>query len=403
MFEGMLHFSDSEDEDEAKFQLQTCGFTSSIEETVNADGTDVFGGSGNEGIVGEQEGNISGLTNSDTDRRRVIDEFYSHDGLMYFSDSDGEEDLQDKGEVHSKKKTKAGVDKEETKVMTRNEYKKAGASIAPPPASKAPYPTGRRARSLSPKSMSSKSTLTTSSHNTPKVPITTQVVHQTPSPKQASTKTFASVASTPKTPTVTKPQQASTKVMTPTKPLQTKPKAKKTPPSKGKQAPKKGPSQFKEKGDTSKKQVSMSQKVAEVNKKIAIKAKQADKLDSPKMKKPFDEVTKPTKTTERIVETPDGKSYQLLSEEEKAKVDRAKRFELMGLLQFSDDEEDELSLETIASSKSKGSNKSQGSQKPIAKPSPKKPSNQMKRTGSKQVKETELTHFPRCNVCLVDV
>ena len=73
----------------------------------------------------------------------------------------------------------------------------------------------------------------------------------------------------------------------------------------------------------------MSQKVAEVNKKIAIKAKQADKSDSPKMKKPFDEVTKPTKTADRIVETPDGKSYQLLSEEEKTKVDEAKKLELL--------------------------------------------------------------------------
>jgi len=37
-FEGMLHFSESEDdEDEDKFQLRACGFTSSIEETVNAD------------------------------------------------------------------------------------------------------------------------------------------------------------------------------------------------------------------------------------------------------------------------------------------------------------------------------------------------------------------------------
>ena len=276
--------------------------------------------------------------------------------------------------------------------MTRTEHKKAG--IAPPPASEAPYPTDRRARSLSPKLMSSKSTLTTSSHKTPKAPLSTQVAHQAPSPKPASTKTFASVALTPNAPSVTKPQQAGTMAPTPTKPLQTKTEAKKTPPGEGKQAPKKGPNQFKGKGDTSKKQVSMSQKVvAEVNKQIAIKAKQADKSDSPKMKKPFDEVTKPTKTTERIVETPDGKSYQLLSEEEKTKVERAKKFELMGLLHFSDDEEDELSLETITSSKSKGLNKSQGSQKSIAKPSPMKPNNQMKRTDSKQAEENKLTPF----------
>jgi len=130
-----------------------------------------------------------------------------------------------------------------------------------------------------------------------------------------------------------------------------------------------------------------------------------DKTDSPKMKKPFAKVTKPTKTTERIVETPDGKSFQLLSEEEKQKVDRAKKFEAMGLLHFSDDEDDEFSLETITSDKSKGSNKSQGSQKPIVKPKPKQPikpkqpvtpkqhNNLMPRTESKQVKESEITPF----------
>ena len=80
-------------------------------------------------------------------------------------------------------------------------------------------------------------------------------------------------------------------------------------------------------------------------------------------------------------------------------MDRAKKFELMGLLHFSDDEEDELSLETVTSDKSKGSNKSQGPQKPIAKPKPKKPitpkqpNNLMPRTKSKQVKESEMTPF----------
>jgi len=44
MFEGMLQFSDSEDEDEDKFQLRAYGFTSSIKETVDADGTDVVEG-----------------------------------------------------------------------------------------------------------------------------------------------------------------------------------------------------------------------------------------------------------------------------------------------------------------------------------------------------------------------
>jgi len=65
MFEGMLHFSDDEDEDEEQFQLNACGFTSSIEEAVNTNGTDVPTDAGNEGFIGEQEGNLSGLTNSE--------------------------------------------------------------------------------------------------------------------------------------------------------------------------------------------------------------------------------------------------------------------------------------------------------------------------------------------------
>ena len=150
----------------------------------------------------------------------------------------------------------------------------------------------------------------------------------------------------------------------------------------------------------------MSQKLANVEKQIAIEAKQADKSDGPKMKKPFDEITKPIKTTKRIVETPDGEGYQLLSEVEKKKVDRDKKFELMGLLHFSDNEEDELSLETITSDKSKGSNKSQGSQKPIAKPKPKQPirpkqtNNLMLRTVSQQVKESEMTPFHKDTLSL---
>jgi len=143
----------------------------------------------------------------------------------------------------------------------------------------------------------------------------------------------------------------------------------------------------------------MSQKIAETSKQIAIKAKQADKTDSPKMKKPFHEVTKPIKTTERIVEASDGKGFTLLSEEEKRKADVAQRFESMGLLCFSHDEEDELSLETIHSSKSKGSDKSKGSQKPTAKPKPTQPvapestGNLMPRTVSQQVKEGKMTPF----------
>jgi len=101
--------------------------------------------------------------------------------------------------------------------------------------------------------------------------------HQAPSPKQASTKTFASVASTPKTPILATPQQASPKVQTPTKPLQAKTDAKKSPPAKGEQPSKKGPNQFKGKGNSKPTQVTMSQKLADVKKQIVIKAKQADK------------------------------------------------------------------------------------------------------------------------------
>jgi len=126
MFEGMLQFSDSEDkEDEDKFQLRACGFTSSIEETVNADETDAFAGTGNKGVVGEQEGNLSSLTDSNADRRRLIDDFYALEGLQHFSDSDDEYDPEDKGEVFFEK-AKVGTNKEETKAMTRSEHKKAG-------------------------------------------------------------------------------------------------------------------------------------------------------------------------------------------------------------------------------------------------------------------------------------
>jgi len=227
------------------------------------------------------------------------------------------------------------------------------------------------------------------------------VSHHAPSSESTNTNTFVSVASTPKTLAVAKNQQTGPAAQTPNKPVRAETDAKKTPPSKGKQAPKKGPNQLKGKVDPKQKKVTLSQKLADMDKQIAMAAKQADKSDSPKMNKPFDEMTKPTKTAERIVETPDGKGYQLLSEEEKKKVDRDKKFESMGLLHFSDDEEDELSLETVTSNKSKGSNKSQGSQKSIAKlkpkqpVTPKQPSNLVPRTGSKQAKESEMTPFHR--------
>ena len=312
MFEGMLHFSDSEDEDEdeAQFQLETHGFASSIEEGAAA--------TGNEGVVGEQEGNLSGLTDSNPERRRLLDEFYSESGLMHFSDSEDE----------AEEKVKVKAKKEETKAMTRNEHRKA--CIAPPPASKAPCPKGRRAHSLSPKPTDLETSQITSAPQTPKVaivkPAATQVVkptqgrkftvsvatdtlldssdpqqqarsvtvhHRVPSPKQATTKTFASVESTPKSPALAMPQQANPKAQTP---------------AKEEQQPKKVPNQNEGKGNLKSKSVTMDQKIVKVNKQIVCKAKQAEKTDSPSMKKPFDEVAKPIKTAKRIVETPDGKS-----------------------------------------------------------------------------------------------
>jgi len=109
--------------------------------------------------------NLSSLTDFNANRRQLIDDFHALEGLQHFSDSDDECDPKDKGEIFLEK-DKVGANKEETKVMTRNEYKKA--NIAPPPVSKAPYPTGRRARSLSPKPTSSKDA---------KVPLSTQVAH----------------------------------------------------------------------------------------------------------------------------------------------------------------------------------------------------------------------------------
>jgi len=137
--------------------------------------TDAVAGTGSKGIVGEQELNLSSLTDFNENRRRLIDDFYALEGLQHFSDSDDECDPKDKGEVFLEK-DEVETNKEETKVMTRNEHKKA--NIAPPPASKAPHPTGRRARSLSPKLTSSKPTMTTSPKQTPKVPHSTQVAPQ---------------------------------------------------------------------------------------------------------------------------------------------------------------------------------------------------------------------------------
>jgi len=85
---------------------------------------------------------------------------------MNFSDSEDE----------AEEKVEVGPNKEETKVMTRSEYEKA--NIAPPPASKAPYPKGRRTRSLSPKPTSLETVKTASPPQTPKATIVKQPQHQ---------------------------------------------------------------------------------------------------------------------------------------------------------------------------------------------------------------------------------
>jgi len=210
--------------------------------------------------------NLSSLTDSNTNRRRLIDNFYALEGLQHFSDSEEEGEPEDKGEVFFEK-DKVGANKEKTKAMTRDECKKA--NIALPPAYKAPCPKDRRARSLSPKLTSSRPTKPTSPKQTPKVPLSTQVVHRQatpgqghkvktvvaadvlldssdpnhqpgtmtvsnhpPSPKQTKTIAFASVVSTPKA--SPKTQQTSPTKQTPTKPVQAKADVKKASPIKGK-------------------------------------------------------------------------------------------------------------------------------------------------------------------------
>jgi len=99
-----------------------------------------------EGIVGEQEVDSSGLTDSGSDQRRLIDELYAQEGAYNFPDSDDE--------AESEQQAKPAV--EESKVLTRSESKKKG--INPPPANKAEYPPECicKSRSASPKAKSPK-------------------------------------------------------------------------------------------------------------------------------------------------------------------------------------------------------------------------------------------------------
>jgi len=241
MFEGMLQFSDSEDEDEAAFQLRTHGFASSIKEAVTVKGKDVIEGEGNKSIIGEQK--------AITPVSPIViqtDEFYSQDGLLKFLESEDK----DKGKVRT--------NVEETKAMTRSECKKAG--VAPPPASKAACPVNRKTRSVFPKTTSDNTPKTASTKQqtkivdpkqTPKIkalvavdaildmqdpqhqPGSIVVIHKHASPKQTSAKTFAAAASTPKTPISAPPQKVSPKVQTPAKPLRAKTDTKKASPTKG--------------------------------------------------------------------------------------------------------------------------------------------------------------------------
>jgi len=305
--------------------------------------------------------------------------------------------------------------------MNRSEHKKAG--VKPPPVNEAACAADRKPHAVSPKPTSLKiaktaspkqQTKTTSPKQSPKIkvlvatdaistsqdpqhqPGSTVVVHDVASTKQTRTKSLVAHMLSHKTPALTPPQQISPKVQTPTKPSQAKTDMKRASPVKGEQQSTKGPKLHKGKGPskpTEKKPATVNQKIAEADKKIDAKAKQADRTDSPTMQKHFDKVLKPVKTVDRIVESPDGKGYQLLPEEEKKKIDAAKKFEQLGLLAFSDDEGDKLSLETITSHKLKGSNKSQGSQKSTTKPKVEQPNNIMQRTATKKVKEGKKTPF----------
>ena len=78
--DSLLHFDDSHEEEET-FELRTCRFTSSKKEAIPDQHNDGIEGKGSESIVCEQEGDASGLAESDMDRRQLVDEFCSQDGL----------------------------------------------------------------------------------------------------------------------------------------------------------------------------------------------------------------------------------------------------------------------------------------------------------------------------------
>ena len=103
----------------------------------------------------------------------------------------------------------------------------------------------------------------------------------------------------------------------------------------------------------------MEQKIQAVNKlKHFWKARTATIPDSPNMAEPFSQVPKPSKTVDRIMQGEDGK-FHLMSDDEKKKQEAAQeqkaQLEELGLLNFSDDEE-EQSLQTVDSQENPGGN-----------------------------------------------
>ena len=210
------------------------------------------------------------------------------------------------------------------------------------------------------------------------------------SPSQTGTKMPVVTQPSPKMPTTTPPQKTKPKATAPVEQVQTKTDTKKVSPAEGKQHSAKAVKPCKGKGTSCQKAndpLTMVQKTADVDKTVAAESKEENEADSPAMAKPFDQVLKPSKTVDRIVQSPDGKSHQLPPEEEKKKIDTAKKLEQLGLLPFSDDEDDDSSLETIAS---------QDSFKLQAEPQETQSGNLMATTASKMVEEGEMTLFHKC-------
>jgi len=131
----------------------------------------------------------------------------------------------------------------------------------------------------------------------------------------------------------------------------------------------------------------MDQKIANIDKQMkAIKLKDGKRPDSPNMEKPFDSIPKPIRLVDKIVESPDGKGFKLLSNQEKKRLDQAKSDESLGLYPFSDDEDENSSLVTVSSNQNKVKVEESTDEKGS-------PNMLMQRTTSNTVKEGEMTPF----------